>query len=47
MQNERLPPSGEEVRRSNERERDEALTRAKKEADEDKQLAGVARRISM
>lgn len=47
LQNERLPPSHEEVRRSTENARDEALKRASREAENDQQLAGVARRISM
>ncbi|EGP85369.1 serine/threonine-protein phosphatase 2B catalytic subunit [Zymoseptoria tritici IPO323] len=47
LQNERLPPSHEEVRRSAEHSRDEALKRASREAENDTQLAGVARRISM
>ncbi|KAK3702508.1 3',5'-cyclic-nucleotide phosphodiesterase (PDEase) (3':5'-CNP) [Vermiconidia calcicola] len=47
LQNERLPPSHEEVRRSSDHARDEALKRASREADQDTNLAGVARRISM
>lgn len=47
LQNERLPPSQEEVRRSSDAARDEALKRAEKEAANDTNLAGVARRISM
>lgn len=47
IQNERLPPSHEEVRRSTEESRERAFERAAKEADEDKGLANVARRISM
>ncbi|KAF2208687.1 hypothetical protein CERZMDRAFT_61891 [Cercospora zeae-maydis SCOH1-5] len=47
LQNERLPPTQDEVRRSTEVARDEALKRASREADNDQQLQGVARRISM
>ncbi|KAK8203392.1 3',5'-cyclic-nucleotide phosphodiesterase (PDEase) (3':5'-CNP) [Zalaria obscura] len=47
LQNERLPPSHEEVRRSSDAAREEAIRRATKEAEQDKNLAGVARRISM
>lgn len=47
LQNERLPPSHEEVRRSTEHARDEALKRASRDAENDQQLQGVARRISM
>lgn len=47
LQNERLPPSHEEVRRSTEENRNQALARATREADNDKTLATVARRISM
>lgn len=47
LQNERLPPSQDEVRKSTEQARDEALKRASREAENDQQLAGVARRISM
>jgi len=47
LQNERLPPSHDEVRKSSEQARDEALKRASREAENDTQLAGVARRISM
>ena len=47
LQNERLPPSSEEVRRSSDTARDEALKRASREADNDPHIAGVARRISM
>lgn len=47
LQNERLPPTHDEVRKSNEESREKAIERATKEADEDKSLAGVARRISM
>lgn len=47
LQNERLPPSHEEVRRNSDAAREEALRRASHEADNDKQLNRVARRISM
>lgn len=47
LQNERLPPSGEEVRKSSDAARDDALKRASREAEQDTNLAGVARRISM
>lgn len=47
LQNERLPPSGEEVRRNSDAAREEAIQRATREADNDQKLAGVARRISM
>ncbi|KAK6441920.1 3',5'-cyclic-nucleotide phosphodiesterase (PDEase) (3':5'-CNP) [Oleoguttula sp. CCFEE 5521] len=47
LQNERLPPSHEEVRRSTEVMREEALKRASRDADNDQELKGVARRISM
>jgi serine/threonine-protein phosphatase 2B catalytic subunit len=47
IQNERLPPSHDEVRKSSDAARDEALKRASREAENDPTLAGVARRISM
>ncbi|GME40016.1 hypothetical protein B0A49_09583 [Neofusicoccum parvum] len=47
LQNERLPPSQEEVRRSEEQSRAEALEKAAKEAENDTGLATVARRISI
>ena len=47
LQNERLPPTGEEVRRNSDAARQEAFARATSEADNDKTLARVARRISM
>lgn len=47
IQNERLPPNMDEVRRSSEESRNQAIERATREADNDKQLANVARRISM
>jgi serine/threonine-protein phosphatase 2B catalytic subunit len=47
LQNERLPPSQEDVRKSHELHRNEALEKATKEAGQDQSLANVARRISM
>ena len=47
LQNERLPPGKEEIRRSMEDSRSQALQRAEKEAEQDAGLANVARRISM
>src|SRR6195952_2436877 len=47
IQNERLPPSHEEVRKSQDLNRTEALVRANKDADNDSQLKTVARRISL
>jgi serine/threonine-protein phosphatase 2B catalytic subunit len=47
LQNERLPPTHEEVRKSTEENRNQALERASKEAENDQGLANVARRISM
>ncbi|KAI9374511.1 Metallo-dependent phosphatase-like protein [Aspergillus egyptiacus] len=47
LQNERLPPTHEEVVRRSEEERKNALDRATKEAENDTGLATVARRISM
>jgi serine/threonine-protein phosphatase 2B catalytic subunit len=47
LQNERLPPSQDEVRRSLDASRSEALERAQKEADNDEGLRTVARRISL
>lgn len=47
LQNERLPPTKEEVYRRSEEERMSALQRAQQEADNDTGLATVARRISM
>jgi serine/threonine-protein phosphatase 2B catalytic subunit len=47
IQNEALPPSQEEVRRSQDLSRAEAMERAKNEAENDQQLKGVARRISL
>jgi serine/threonine-protein phosphatase 2B catalytic subunit len=47
LQNERLPPSQDEVRKSQELHRNEAIDKATREADSDPTLATVARRISM
>lgn len=47
LQNERLPPSAEEVTRKTEEDRRQALERATMEAANDTNLASVARRISM
>jgi serine/threonine-protein phosphatase 2B catalytic subunit len=47
IQNERLPPSHEEVIRQSEEGRRQALERASKEAENDRGLERVARRISM
>lgn len=47
LQNERLPPSHEEVRRSHEHSREAALEKAAKDAENDPELGRVARRISM
>lgn len=47
LQNERLPPSHEEVKKSHEDSRTQALEKASKEAENDSGLATVARRISM
>jgi len=47
LQNERLPPTHEEIQKSTEESRNQALERASKEADNDQGLATVARRISM
>ena len=47
LQNERLPPSHEEVSRQSAQGRKQALERANREADNDRGLAQVARRISM
>ncbi|CAD6443485.1 6129820c-4a99-4ef4-96e3-d543ccdfceda [Sclerotinia trifoliorum] len=46
LQNERLPPSHEEVTRQNEEGREQALERAKREADNDKGLQMLSRRLS-
>ncbi len=47
LQNERLPPSHEEVSRKSEEDRKQAFERASMEAENDSSLATVARRISM
>lgn len=47
LQNERLPPTHEEVRKSTEEHRHQALERAAQEAENDTGLVQVARRISM
>lgn len=47
LQNERLPPSQEEIVRKSEEDRRAALERATQEAEKDENLATVARRISM
>ncbi|KAF2864566.1 Metallo-dependent phosphatase [Piedraia hortae CBS 480.64] len=47
LKNEHLPPTTEEARRSSEVAREQALQRATEEVENDKQLQGVARRISM
>lgn len=47
LQNERLPPTHAEVTRQSEHGRKQALERAAREAENDKGLAQVARRISM
>lgn len=46
LQNERLPPSHDEVVRQNEEDLQQALQRATKEADNDKQLQTLSRRLS-
>jgi serine/threonine-protein phosphatase 2B catalytic subunit len=47
LQNERLPPSHEEVARNQKESREEALGRAVLDAENDRDLDRVARRISM
>jgi len=47
LKNERLPPSQEDVRKSQDLSRSEAFEKAKNEADNDQELRGVARRISL
>ncbi|KAK8186903.1 serine/threonine-protein phosphatase 2B catalytic subunit A1 [Phyllosticta capitalensis] len=47
IQNERLPPSQEEVRKSEESSRQQALEKAAREAENDTELKSVARRISL
>lgn len=46
LQNERLPPSAEEVTRQSEEGRAQALERAAKEAENDKKLQQLSRRLS-
>ena len=46
LQNERLPPSHEEVMKQAEEERAQALERATREADNDKKLQTLSRRLS-
>lgn len=46
LQNERLPPSHDEVVRANEEERQQALQRATREAENDKKLQSLSRRLS-
>jgi serine/threonine-protein phosphatase 2B catalytic subunit len=47
LQNERLPPSHDDVEKRSAEDRRQALERAATEADNDTALQGVARRISM
>lgn len=47
LQNERLPPSPEEIEKISAEDRRAALERAATEADNDTNLQGVARRISV
>ena len=47
LQNERLPPSHEDVEKKSAEDRRQALERAATEADNDTNLQGVARRISV
>jgi serine/threonine-protein phosphatase 2B catalytic subunit len=47
LQNEHLPPSHDEVRRSMDQNRNDAIQRAQKEAESDEGLRTVARRISL
>jgi serine/threonine-protein phosphatase 2B catalytic subunit len=47
IQNERLPPSHDEVRKSHDANKTEALEKARTDADNDQELRGVARRISL
>ena len=47
LQNERLPPTHEEVRKSTEESRERAFDRASKDAENDAGLNNIARRISM
>ena len=47
LQNERLPPSHEEVRRKSEEDRRQAFDKAEQDAAKDENLGQIARRISM
>ncbi|KAF8250613.1 Metallo-dependent phosphatase [Wilcoxina mikolae CBS 423.85] len=47
LQNERLPPTHEEVEKKEKKAKEEAMNHAIREADNDKELNRVARRISM
>ena len=47
LQNERLPPSHDEMRKSQDASREQALEKASKEAENDPELNRVARRISV
>ncbi|KAK4697573.1 hypothetical protein P7C71_g529, partial [Lecanoromycetidae sp. Uapishka_2] len=47
LQNERLPPSHDEVSRKSMEDRKQALERASTEADNDKEITQIARRISV
>jgi serine/threonine-protein phosphatase 2B catalytic subunit len=46
LQNERLPPSHDEVQKQSSEDREQALARAVKEADNDKKLQTLSRRLS-
>ncbi|KAG4217670.1 Serine/threonine-protein phosphatase 2B catalytic subunit, partial [Phytophthora cactorum] len=46
LQNERLPPSHDEVQKHQEEERQQALERASREAENDKKLQTLSRRLS-
>jgi serine/threonine-protein phosphatase 2B catalytic subunit len=45
--NERLPPSQEEVRKSVDTQRTQALAKASKDADNDQEIRAIARRVSL
>ena len=47
LQNERLPPSAEEIEKRSAEDRKAALEKAARDADSDSNLQGVARRISL
>jgi serine/threonine-protein phosphatase 2B catalytic subunit len=47
LQNERLPPSHEEVRKSVDTQRTEAFAKASKDADNDQNIQNIARRVSL